>query len=213
MKTSSTALEERLRVPPDQRLGELLHDGAVDGAQRLGHRLVASALGAAGGDHLVEQRERVAHAALGLADDQRERARRRCRPSPRRQICFSRCEHPRGGDAAEVVALAAGEDGVRELVRLGGREDELHVPGRLLERLEQRVERRPREHVHLVDDVDLVAVALRQVLRVLANLAHVLDAVVGRAVDLRHVDRGAGGDLGARLADAAGVGGGALARS
>jgi hypothetical protein len=62
----------------------------------------------------------------------------------------------------------------------------------------------------LVDDVDLVPVALRQVLGVLPDLADVLDAVVGGAVDLGDVDRGAGGDLGARLADAARCGGGAV---
>jgi hypothetical protein len=49
----------------------------------------------------------------------------------------------------------------RDLVRLGRREDELHVRRRLLERLQQRVEGLRGEHVHLVDDVDLVAVALR----------------------------------------------------
>jgi hypothetical protein len=58
--------------------------------------------------------------------------------------------------------------------------------------------------------VDLVAVALGQVLGVLADLPDVLDAVVGGAVDLRDVDRGAGGDLGARLADAARGGGRAV---
>ena len=62
----------------------------------------------------------------------------------------------------------------------------------------------------LVDDVDLVPVALGEVLGVLADLADVLDAVVGGAVDLRDVDRGAGGDLHAGLADAAGGGGGAV---
>ena len=43
----------------------------------------------------------------------------------------------------------------RHLADLGGREDELHVRRRLLERLQQRVERRGAQHVHLVDDVDL----------------------------------------------------------
>jgi len=58
--------------------------------------------------------------------------------------------------------------------------------------------------VHFVDDVDLAAAGGGQVLGVLADLAHGLDAVVGRAVDLDHVDARAGGDL---LAARAGVAG------
>ena len=60
-------------------------------------------------------------------------------------------------DAPQIVALAARQDGRQHLLRLGGGEQELHVRRRLLERLEQGVERRRTEHVHLVDDVDLVA--------------------------------------------------------
>ena len=60
-------------------------------------------------------------------------------------------------DAGEVEALAARQDGDRDLVRLGRREDELHVRRRLLQRLEQGVERLRRQHVNFVDDVDLVA--------------------------------------------------------
>jgi hypothetical protein len=60
-------------------------------------------------------------------------------------------------DPAQVEALAAREDRDRDLADLGGREQELHMGRRLLERLEERVERRGAEHVHLVDDVDLVA--------------------------------------------------------
>ena len=100
-----------------------------------------------------------------------------------------------GRDHAEVVALAAREDGVGELVVLGRREDELHVRRRLLERLQERVEGARREHVDLVDDADLEAVARGVVARALAQLAHLLDAVVGGAVDLLHVERGPGRDL------------------
>ena len=78
---------------------------------------------------------------------------------------------------------------------LGGGEHELHVRRRLLERLEQRVERRRGEHVHLVDDVDLELRRGRRVHTGLAQLTHLIDAVVAGAVDLQHVDRAALGDL------------------
>ena len=110
-------------------------------------------------------------------------------------------------DQAEVVLLAAREDGVRDLVVLGRREDELHARRRLLERLQERVEGARGEHVDLVDDPHLEAVARRVVARALAQLAHLLDAVVGGAVDLLHVERGAGRDLHAGGALAARLGG------
>lgn len=59
------------------------------------------------------------------------------------------------GDPSEFIALAAGEDGERDLFRLGGGEDEEHVLGRFLQRFQQRVEGLLREHVHFVDDVHL----------------------------------------------------------
>jgi hypothetical protein len=61
----------------------------------------------------------------------------------------------------KVVALAAAQDRDGDLVHLRRREDELHVRRRLLERLQERVPRRVREHVDLVHDVDLEAVARR----------------------------------------------------
>ena len=59
-------------------------------------------------------------------------------------------------------------------LRLGRGEDELHVLGRLLERLEQRVEGRRGEHVDFVDDVDLVLPLRRRVAHVVAQFAHLL---------------------------------------
>ena len=59
----------------------------------------------------------------------------------------------------EVKALHARENGLGHLLRVGGAENEDDVLGRLLQRLEQRIERRRRQHVNLVNDVDLVAAA------------------------------------------------------
>ena len=91
-------------------------------------------------------------------------------------------------DQLEVVALAAAQDGDRDLVHLGRREDELHVRRRLLERLQEGVPRRVREHVDLVHDVDLEAVARGPEGEPLLEAPHLVDAVVARAVDLLHVD-------------------------
>ena len=92
-----------------------------------------------------------------------------------------------------------------QALRIGGREDELHVLGRLLERLQHRVECMPRKHVHLVDDVDLEASHHRHVLRAVEEIAHLVDLGVGRRVHLEQVDEAAGIDFHARRAFVAGL--------
>src|SRR5581483_5265740 len=91
-------------------------------------------------------------------------------------------------------------DGRGHLVRVGRGEDEDDVRGRLLEGLQERVERRLREHVDLVDEVDLVrrAAGRRHVVRVVAELADVVDAAVARGVELDQVERASLGDGPAR---------------
>ena len=78
--------------------------------------------------------------------------------------------------------------------------------GWFFQRLEQRIERVLGQHVHLVDEVHLVAPARRQVLRVLDYLAHVVDAGVAGGVDLEQVDEAARIHRLAHRADAAGFG-------
>ena len=60
------------------------------------------------------------------------------------------------------------------------------------------------EHVHFVDDVDLEMPFARRVADVVAQLAHLLDAVVARAVDLEDVEAVPAGDLLAAIAHSAG---------
>ena len=103
----------------------------------------------------------------------------------------------RGGNAAQIKPLAARENRRQNLLRVGRREHELHVRGRLFQRLEQRVERRRREHVDFVNDVDFERRIGRRVFAGLAQLAHLLDAVVARAVNFQHVERPALGDFNA----------------
>ncbi len=59
---------------------------------------------------------------------------------------------------------------------------------RLLQRLQQRIERMPRQHVHFVDQIDLVAAACRHVLHVVEQLARVVDLGARRRVHLDQID-------------------------
>ena len=95
----------------------------------------------------------------------------------------------------EVVTLAARQDGNRDLVDFGRREDELHVGRRFLQRLEKRVPGLRREHVHLVHDVDLEAVPCRAEGHPLLKSPHLVDAVVAGAVNLLNVEVLPGRDL------------------
>ena len=75
---------------------------------------------------------------------------------------------------------------------------------RLFERLEQRVERVGREHVHLVDEVHLVATARGGVLDVLEQFAGVVDLGARCRIDLDQVDEPPLVDFTAGSTDAAG---------
>ena len=193
--------EDALRVVRSDGVRHAVDPAVADEAEHLLHE--RGGHGAVGeGDALVEDGERVAQAAVRLQRDELERVVRRLRlhrVADGAQAPFDLAD----GDAAEIVALAAGLDGGGHLVRLGRREDEDDVGGRLLERLEERVERLRREHVHLVDDVDFVAALGGREFHRLAQAADLVDAAVRRRVDLEDVHRGAVGDLAAVVAGAA----------
>ena len=172
-------------------------------------RVLEGDLAAAVGDELLERPQCVAEAAGGRAGDRGE--------SLRGNLDRLRVGHPaqHRGDLLdrgplEVEAVAAVHDRGRDLARLGRGEHEHGVRRGLLEGLQERVPGRRREHVGLVEDVDLAAPADGRVGHALAQLADVLDGVVRGGVHLEHVQRARTGDRHARLATPAGLGRGAL---
>jgi hypothetical protein len=159
-------------------------------------------------EDLVERRQRVAHAAFGRPRDQRER-----RVVDRDLLVLrdgGKLIADRGKrQRLQLEHLRARPDRVGHLARLGRRHQELHVRRRLLDRLEQRVERLRRKPVDLVDDEDLEAVAHRRDgERLDDDLADGVDAGVGGAVDFEHVDVTALGDFEAGVARPARLAGG-----
>ena len=166
------------------------------------------------GEHLVEGGERVADAAFGPARNRPQRPRFG-RDSLRLEHRLQPARDVLHGDSPEVEPLAAGHDGRRaalDLLRLGGGEGEDHAWRRLLEDLQERVPRVAREHVRLIEDVDLVAFLARGRVRgPAAEVPGILDAPVARRVDFHDVERGASGpDPLARGARAARFAGGAV---
>ena len=178
-----------LRPPgPAKHLGD-----AVDRHPVGGHRR-----------RLVEKRQRVADRSLGGAGDGGDRlgvGGDRLTLADRRDMCRQHI----GRHASQVKALASRQDGDRHLADLGRGEDEFHIVGRFLKRLQKRVERALRHHVDLVDDIDLEPPGDWPVPDTLDNLAGIVDAGVACRVDLQNIDMAAGGDGPAWLADAAGL--------
>ncbi|OPZ37164.1 MAG: hypothetical protein BWY96_01809 [Spirochaetes bacterium ADurb.BinA120] len=107
------------------------------------------------GEHLVQERLRVPHRAVGGAGYRIKGPLLHIEaldPGYMGKVCDDRVDRY----LLEKIFLAARKNGVRDSVNLGSGEYEDHVGRRLLERLQQRVEGLGGEHVHLVDDVYLV---------------------------------------------------------
>ena len=105
----------------------------------------------------------------------------------------------------EIVPLASGQNRDGDLVHLRGSQDENHIGRRLLQRLEQGIEGPDGEHVHLVDNVNLVFSLSGGVGHLLDNIPDVGDAVVGSGVYLNHVHGRAPGDPAAGFTLSAGT--------
>ena len=176
----------------------------VQHVQCLGHVAVVQRR-AAERHGLVEHRQRVAHAAVGLLGDEVQR------------LFVGRDAFLRGdvaeifdrifdADAVEIVDLAPREDRGDDLVLLGGRQDEDGVRGRLFEGLEEGVEGRGREHMDLVDDEHRVASHLRDDAHLFDQRADVLHGVVRCGVEFVDVERAALVERAARFAFVARLG-------
>ena len=91
------------------------------------------------------------------------------------------------GHPLEVIHLAAAQNGRKNLMLLGGTEDEDNVGRRFLQGLEESIEGRWREHMHLVDDEDRVFARLRRDEDLLAKLADIVNRVIAGSIKLVNV--------------------------
>ena len=186
---------------------EIKGDPPVGQAQHAAHLILAHRTVPLG-DGLVEQRQAIAHRAVGGAGNEMKRRRRDRDPfglydggEMGAQLFFI--------DAPEVKALAARQHRHRHLAHLGGGEDEGHVPGRLLKGLEKRVERMGRQHVHFVDDIDLETGRGGPVAHAVKEFPHFVDLGAAGGVNLKDIHVAVFGDGAAGLALAARINGGA----
>ena len=202
---------ERILQPAAQHgFQQVEHQGAIGQPQHGGHGLGADrGVGISGvhlelSDRLVQQRQAVPHRTVSGARDHLQSFGGNGHPFLGRDMREPRSQLV-DRDAAEIKALAAGQHGDRHLAQLGGGKHELYVWRRLLQRLQQGVERRLREHVDFVDDKDLGAGLHRAIASGLDDLAHVVDAVLGCGIHLDHIRMAIGQNRAAIWTDATGV--------
>ncbi|KGC60766.1 hypothetical protein DP61_5292 [Burkholderia pseudomallei] len=193
---------ENLRaVGRGERVEQPHHIGLVERAEHAGH----------GGfrhfvrrirDRLIGQRQRIAHAALRRAREKTQRLRLERDALFAENPLEMRHDVP-GRHLLQIELQAARQHGDGNLLRIGGREDELDVRRRLFERLEHRVERMVRQHVHFVDHVDLEARIDGRVHRALEQRGHFVDAAIARGIHFDIVDEAPFIDFATRAAHAA----------
>ncbi len=145
------------------------------------------AIRAAMRDRLVEKRQRVAHRTLRDPGDNGQGFTLGGHTFQPTDFLEMR-DHGGGVNSLQIEADAARPHRDRNLLDLGGREQELDVLGGFLQRLQKTVEGLLREHVHFVDNIDLGSRRDRPVAGVLDNLAHVVDTGVRGRVHLDYVD-------------------------
>jgi hypothetical protein len=83
----------------------------------------------------------------------------------------------------------ARQDSDRQLLRIGGRQQELDVCRRLFQRFQQRIEAVAREHVDFIDQVNLETATRRGVLHVIEQIASIFHFGSGGGIDLDQIDK------------------------
>ena len=71
-------------------------------------------------------------------------------------------------DSVEIEPLATAYNRGQHFLRLGRCENKFHVLRRLFQRLQKRIKRRLREHMHFVDQVNFVATLGRGIAHIVA---------------------------------------------
>ena len=126
---------------------------------------------------LVKQRKRITHTALGKSRNERSGVFLKLEMLLRGDVKKVLCDNG-GIEPLKAVALAAGENGRRDLVKLRRRKNKGQMLRRLLKYFEKCVEGGRGEHVHLVNDVHTLFDRNGRKYRLVPKLTHVVNAVV-----------------------------------
>ncbi len=132
---------------------------------------------------------------------QRRRLKRNflSRQHPRQMIHNRRLRH-----LLQVELQAARQHRDRNLLRIGGRQNELDMRRRLFQRFQHRIERMAGKLMDFVDHIHLVAARRRRIGCPLQQLRHVIHAAVRGGIQLDVIHKAAAVDFDARRTHAAG---------
>ena len=155
-------------------------------AQRRRHGLLVHC---AGSRRAVEHGERITHRAIGQTCNQARRAFGQLNSFTRSDIQQA-ARNVLRADTPEIKPLAARQDSRGHFMQLGRRQNKQHMLRRLFERLEQRIERADRKHVHLVDDKHALFDLRGRVSCFVTQIADIVHTVVGSCVDLGYIKHG-----------------------
>ena len=197
--------ERRDRIAAHDLIEQIQHPSPV-GQPEHGADLRRGGLPGPVRDGLIQEAGGVAGRAFGGPGDQGQRVIGNFGSLGGGNAAQQRQHHLRL-DPAQIEALAARQHGDRHLADLGGGKDEFDMGRRLLQRFQQRVESVGGQHVHFVDDVDLVARRGGAVVDRVDDFADIADAGARGGVHFHHIDMSAGGDGKAGLAGPARLGG------
>ena len=167
----------------DKRQRLIVIQRAEHGANRVSGKLTVTA-----GNCLVSQAQRITQAAVRRAGQQLQGARLV------NDLLFIKNVFKLSADLLNVQRLqmelqAARQDRDRQLLRIGGRQQEFDMRRRLFQRFQQGVEAVARQHVHFIDQIDLEAAARRGVLHVVEQIAGVFHLGARGGVDLDQIDK------------------------
>ena len=159
------------------------------GITQQGYREVVlnALLGGRASHQLIKNRERITHRTAAGTNHQLQHARLHRHLLLIAQALQVRQKNLRRHQTERVV-VGTRTNRAQHLIRLGRREDELHVLRRLLHNLQQGVKALAGDHVGLVNNENLVAVTHWRQGRALAQVTGVIHAAVARRIHLNHVE-------------------------
>ena len=183
----ANSLQQGPRITGQQGFQHPVDLSVIEAAKHRPH-IGRQHLAFAKGNRLVGQAHGVAHRTIGRTPQQPQRIFLKGNLLGFEHM--SQVFHDTlGRHALQGKLQATRQNGHRQLLRVGGCQQELDVRRRLFKGLEQRIEGMPGEHVHFVDQVDLETPTAGCVLHVFQQLTSIFDLGTTGRVHLDEVDK------------------------
>ena len=196
--------EQARTIADRQRVENAYEVSLIERAEHAAHGFFGDLTGTVG-NRLIGQRQGIAHAARGRQSQQTQGGRLKGHLFGLEDV-IEMAADLRRRHLFEIELQAARQHRYRNLLRIGGGENELDMLGRLFERLEHGIERLIGEHMHFVDHVDLEARIRGGIDGLLEQGSHFGHATIRGGIHFDVIDKPAGIDFRAGLTYPTGLG-------